>query len=963
MSRPEIEAKSVPPFRFWKNLLISVNFRSCLAAFLALTGLISAGCVRGKAIHPTGLRCEYRVNPLGIDSEHPRLSWTLESEERGQRQIAYRILAADSLEGLAQEEGHLWDSGRVESSESIHIEYAGLRLQSGQRCFWKVRAWDRAGRPSRWSKPAFWEAALLRSGDWKGIWISDGRPLPERDVDFFREDPAPLFRKTFSVDGKISRARLYISGLGYYEARLNGSRVGDHVLDPGWTDYRDRILYGVYDVTGLLEEGENCLGVTLGNGWYNSLPLRMWGRLNLREHLPTGRPCLIAQLEIRFADGTSWTLTSDTSWKVGEGPIRRNNIYLGEVYDSRREVPGWDRPGLEDADWENAVEAPHPGGRMEAQPQPPIKVRDAIKPIAVTHPHPGVFIYDLGENFAGWVRMRVRAPSGTEIRLRYGELLYPDGSLNPMTSVAGQIKGKRRDGTLIGGPGSPEIAEQRDIYIAKGSGDEVYTPTFTFHSFRYVEVSGLPDAPEPEDLTGLRLHADVAEAGSFTCSDPFFNHVQDMTRRTFLSNIFSVQSDCPHRERFGYGGDLVVTSQAFMLNFDMAGFYAKAVRDWHDAAFPDGMLTDTAPYVGIQYCGVAWAMVHPWLQVQLYKYYGDRRLLEEQYPTSRRWLDLVRAQNPGHIISDGLSDHEGLEPAPAPAMVTPLYFESARLLSRMAAVLDLAEDERRYLGLASDIRRAYLQDFLDAGSGRVAPHTQAAQCYALALGLLPEQERDAALEVLLQKIREEHDGHLSTGIYGTRFLLEVLSQAGIVDAAAEIIRKRTFPGWGFMLENGATTLWEHWAFSDNTFSHNHPMFGSISEWFIKWLAGIQPHPEAVGFDRIRIRPHPVPGVDWSESEYDSVRGKIVVRWELKDDEFRIRISIPTNTTAEIYLPASDVSSVKEGGRPAASVPGLRFRGWEDGCAVFAAESGEYVFTSTVSSAQYKTWSFPSSMMR
>jgi len=951
MSRPEIEAKSESPFPIWKNLLISVNFRSCLAAFLVLTGLISAGCVRGKGIYPTGLRCEYRVNPLGIDSEHPRLSWTLESEERGQRQIAYRILVADSLEGLAREEGPLWDSGRVESSESIHIEYAGLRLQSGQRCFWKVRVWDRAGRPSRWSKPAFWESALLSSGDWKGTWISDGRPLPERDVDFYREDPAPLFRKTFSVDGKISRARLYISGLGYYEARLNGSRVGDHVLDPGWTDYRDRILYSVYDVTGLLEDGENCLGVTLGNGWYNPLPLRMWGRLNLREHLPTGRPCLIAQLEIQFADGTSWTLTSDTSWKVGEGPIRRNNIYLGEVYDARREVPGWDRPGLEDADWENAVEAPHPGGRMEAQPQPPIKVIEEIKPIAVTQPLPGVFIYDMGENFAGWIRMRMMVPIGIEIDFRYGELLYPDGSLNPMTSVAGQIKGRRRDGSLIGGPGSPEIAEQRDKYIARGSGEEVYTPNFTFHAFRYVEVKGLPGPPEPGDMTGLRLHTDVAEVGSFACSDPLFNQIQEMTRRTFLSNIFSVQSDCPHRERFGYGGDLIVTGQAFMLNFDMAGFYAKAVCDWHDAALPDGMLTDTAPFVGIQYCGVAWAMVHPWLQMQLYRYYGDRRLLEEQYPTSRRWLDLVGAQNPDHIISDGLSDHEGLEPAPAPPMVTPLYSESARLLSRLADVLGLDEDKRRYERLAADIRGAYLRDFLEAESGRVEPHTQAGQSFALALGLLPAAERDAALEVLLQMIREEHDGHLATGIYGTRFLLDVLSRSGHADEAAAIIRQNTFPGWGFMLEKGATTLWEHWAFSDNTFSHNHPMFGSVSEWFIKWLAGIQPHPEAVGFDRILIRPHPVSGVDWSESEYDSVRGKIAVRWDLRDDRFRLRVTIPANTTADIFVPTSDVSTVTEGGRPAASVPGLRLGGLEDGYAIYQAESGEYVFSSTIISSR------------
>jgi alpha-L-rhamnosidase len=557
----------------------------------------------------------------------------------------------------------------------------------------------------------------------------------------------------------------------------------------------------------------------------------------------------------------------------------------------------------------------------------------------------------MGENFTGWVRLRIEAPRGERIRLRYGELLHPDGTLNPLTSVAGQIKGKRGDGTPIGGPGSPEIAEQRDVYITKGGGAEVYSPRFTFHAFRYVEVTGPAGSLGLENLTGVRLHSDVEEAGTFACSDPLFNRIQAMTRRTFLSNLISVQSDCPHRERFGYGGDLSVTCEAFMLNFDMAAFYAKAVRDWHDAALPEGMLTDTAPFVGIHYCGVAWAMVHPLLQKQLFRYYGERRLIEEQYPTSRRWLDLVAARNPEHIIPEGLSDHEGLEPAPAPKMVTPLYFESAGILAWLADQLGLAEDRDRYEDLSKAIRTAYLERFLRRETGRIEPVSQAGQAFALALDLLPLEEREQALRVLLRKIEEEDRGHLTTGIFGTRFLLDVLARTGHASTAAKIIRQKTFPGWAFMLEKGATTLWEHWEFSDNTFSHNHPMFGSVSEWLMKWLAGIQPHPEAEAFDRILFRPQPVAGVDWAEARYSSMRGEISVRWEKKKDTILVEVVIPANTRAEIWVPTSDPNSVREGGRPAAEVPGLRLLGPDAGCAVYAAASGRYTFSAEAPS----TW--------
>jgi alpha-L-rhamnosidase len=952
--------------RFLSSLLLLMSLAS---ASLFLTNC-QARLSQAQTFRPVNLRTELKVNPLGLDTPAPRLSWNIEASGRNFRQSAYQILVSSSLAELAADRGTLWDSGKVQSDETVLIPYSGAPLTSGQRCFWKVRLWDENGRASDWSQPAFWEMALLHPDDWKARWIYDGQPTPTRDEEFYRDDPAPLFRKVFAINKKPVKARLYITGLGYYEAYLNGRRLGDHWLDPGWTDYADRVLYSTYDVTLELQPGENCLGAILGNGWYNPLPLRMWGRLNLREHLTVGRPCLLAQLEIFFADGTSATIVSDTSWKVHKGPILRNNIYLGEVYDARQEIPGWNRPGFDDSNWSQAKLASPPGGRLQAQSQPPIKIKDEIYPVRLSEPRPGVFIFDLGENFAGTVRLRLKAPRGTKIQLRYGELLYPDGTLNPMTSVCGQIKGLRRDGTPVGGPGAPEIAVQQDVYVCRGEGEEVYVPRFTFHGFRYVEVTGLAEQrPAPRMITGLRLQADVEPVGVFECSDPLFNQIQAMCRRTFLSNLFSVQSDCPHRERFGYGGDIVASSEAVMMNFDLASFYAKAVRDEQDASFPDGMLTDTAPFVGIQYCGVGWAMVHPWLLNKLYQYYGDRKLVEEQYQVSRRWLELVKQQYPDHIVTDGLGDHESLENPPLPIITTSLYAETARLMERLAEILGKKEDALRYQNLFSAIDRAFLERFYVPGAGEVRPVmgteegqaevkqapemrpavtqaqvTQAGQALALALNLLPPEERGRALEVLVKKIREENRGHLATGIFGTKYLLEVLSQAGQAELAAEIVRQKTFPGWGYMIERGATTLWEHWEFSDNTYSHNHQMFGSVSAWFFRWLAGIQPHPEAKGFDRFIIRPQPVKGLSWVKAEYKSVRGTIQVAWKKEENRFLLRVVIPANTRAMVFMPTSDVKSIRE--ITEAGEARLSELNWQEGegYAVCELGSGTYTFS-------------------
>ncbi|MCB8933647.1 MAG: glycoside hydrolase family 78 protein [Fimbriimonadaceae bacterium] len=919
-------------------------WRVSLPAFLLLAAVSMARAEILVAVTAVDLRCEFRVDPLGIDSLHPRLSWTLRGVkgERGQRQSAYRVLVASTAEILARGKGDLWDSGKVASAEQNNIAYAGAPLRSGQACHWKVQVWDGKAVAS-WSEPSRWEMGLLHPEDWVGRWINDDRENASTAEGFYGDDPAPLFRKEFDVHGPIRRARLYVTGLGYYEATLNGERIGDRVLDPGWTDPGKRVCYTVYDVTPRpgrfvnprkLVPGKNCLGILLGNGWYNPLPMKMWGNRNVRDSLDVGRPRVLAQLQIEYFDGTRETVATDESWRVEEGPILRNNVYLGEVVDARREPLGWNTPGFDDSKWHKPALAREPVGPLVSQPQPPIRVTKEWKPIKVTQPKPGVFVYDCGVNFAGWVSVRLDVPAGTEIHFRYGELLHPDGTLNPMTSVAGQIK---REG--VGGPGAPAVAWQADTYIARGGG-ETYTPRFTWHGFRYVEITGLA-APLPlEAITAQRLNSDVESVGAFECSNPLLNEIQAMCRRTFLSNIFSVQSDCPHRERFGYGGDIAATSEAFMDNFDMSNLYAKAVRDWSDAARADGMFTDTAPFVGIQYCGVIWAMAHPLLIEQLHHVYGDQRLTEEQYEAAKRWLLLVENQTPGDIVQDGLSDHEGLAPAPAPAMVTPLYYESAKLLAAMASRLGRRDDEAHFQALADRVRAAYNAGFVDASSGKVGPGTQASQAFALATGIVPESARPRVLKALIEAVHAKQD-HLSTGILGTKFMLDELSRAGRADLAYKIATQPDFPGWGWMLKNGATTLWEHWEFSDNTFSHNHPMFGSVSEWMMRWLGGIQSESYAVGYDRIVIHPQTVEGLDWVNSSYRSVRGTIVSNWSRSVGHIRFEIEVPVNCRARIVLPAKAAAEVQEEGKPLPAGWGAKV---QNGEVEVQVGSGRYTFT-------------------
>ncbi|MFT5240927.1 MAG: alpha-L-rhamnosidase [Kiritimatiellia bacterium] len=889
-------------------------------------------------------RCEYRLNPLGIDGRQPRLSWTLSDGARGDRQTAYQICVGTSQTMLGDGTGDLWDSGKVDTCETHGIRYGGDALRAGQRCWWSVRIWNEKGEASPWSSPNWWEMGLLDESDWIGDWIGNGKALPDETEDFYKEDPAPLFRKTHDVAQPVARARLYITAAGYYEAFINGERVGDLCLDPGWTDYEKRILYSSYDVTGHMQQGNNCLGVTLGNGWYNPLPLTLWGHKNLRNALPVGRPALRAQLHIDYADGTQDVIASDTSWCWHDGPLRRNDIYLGEVFDASHRIPAWNHPEHVAGDWAAAVQVNAPGGTLQAQFQPPVRTTETISPTQITEPEPGVTIVDMGQNFAGSIRLAVKVPRGTRITLRYGELLHADGTLNPLTSICGQIKGTLDSGLPKGGPGAPEYAVQKDVYIASGAANETYTPTFTWHAFRYVELRGCPTPSTPQTITGLRQHADLETVGAFACSNDLFNQIQEITERTFLSNVFSVQSDCPHRERFGYGGDIVVTAEAYLANYDMAQFYTKAVRDWSDAALDDGMLTDTAPDTGIQYCGIGWAIVHPLLLLLLYRHYGETRLIDEQYDCAARWLRLVRETQPSHLVETGLSDHEALEAGDPPIMVTPLYHQSACIMATLAGIRGCEADQNEFQQLADAIADAYTEAFFDSGNDTNPAASQASLSFALYAGLVPDAQKPEALRRLVDDIQQKHNGRLTTGIFGTKYMLDVLSENGYADLAYALATATDEPSWGYMIDQGATTLWEHWAESDDTFSHNHPMFGSISEWFYKHVAGIQVDRDACGSDKVTIHPKLTHKLEWAKASYQSMRGEITSHWYWQGDVLYLDLYIPSGVTATVHLPAQNAAQVMEGDSAVCDVAGVKTLQHEDGKIVLAVQNGEYRFS-------------------
>lgn len=900
----------------------------------------------GQTMSVVHLKTDYRVDPLGIDNPAPDFSWILQSGERGMAQTAFEILVADNLKNL--DAGNCWQSGKTTGNQTFGIRYAGKSLQSFTRYFWKVRVWEQKGEASEWSRPSWFETSMMKPSDWKAQWISDQRPLPEKDEDFYRETPNPLLRKEITLKKEVKSARLYIAGLGYAVSYINGQRLGDHMLDMPWTQFGKQVMYNTFDVTSMLHKGKNAMGVMLGNGWYNPMPIRMFQRFNFRDALTVGKPCVKAQMRIVYSDGSSEIIVTDTSWKAGDGPVLKNSVYLGELYDARLEQKGWTEAGFNDSHWQKAKVEAGPSGQLIARYIPPVRATKILKPVKMTEPKPGVYLFDFGQNFAGVPRLKVKGPAGTTVTLRGGEDVHPDGTLNYLTVITGQLKAMWNSN---GGPGCPKDPMMVNTYILKGDGEEVFTPEFTYSGFRYLEVSGFPGKPDLSSVEGLRMNTDLQETGLFECSNDLFNRIQDMVKWTFLSNVFSVQSDCPAREKLGYGADLVVTAEAFSYNFDMSSFYRKSVQDFVNDVRPNGGMTEVAPNVGINDDGMGgdtgspgWQLAYPFGLSVLYNYYGDRRTMEQNYETLKRQVDFMHNVTPDHIVEKCISDHESIDKKPVALSATAFYYHHVLILKEFASILNKTADAEAYGKLANEIKSAFVKKFLKPGTGIFDSGTQAAQLISLYYDLVPENEKQAALDHLLLEIFNRHRGHLSTGIFATKFLFDFFREQNRNDVSYTVANQRDFPGWGNMLAHGATTLYESWQYPDTVGSQNHPMFGSISEWYYKSLLGI--NALAPGFTKIEIKPQPAGDLMWAKGHYDAVVGRIESDWEIEGTRFFLNVTIPANTRARIFVPALPGRPVLEGGRDAGISDGLRFAGFQDGYACFDAGSGKYSFEST-----------------
>lgn len=1007
------------------------------------------------------LRCEYLATPLGIDTTAPRLSWILTSARRDEVQKARQVLVASSADLLNQDKGDLWDSGKVVGADTNQVVYQGKPLQSAQRCWWKVRSWDKNEAQTAWSEPSFWEMGLLQPADWKAKWIgTDDKILPVVGLEgaswisagdntsssgtlVFRKEisgqpnskalralvrfasdkplriywngkqigrtsgdwqnlevfdpgnslqpqgnmlavrmeeaissasliahidgmwdfggpfrihsdstwmcrsgdvsdadlaststegwtaaqevckwgegehklspiadsrvnahPAPLFRREFDLSSNIRSARLRVCGLGYQDVYINGQRVGDHFLDPAYTNYSKRVLYVTHDVTPLLKKGSNAVGVMLGTGWFDTHTLVVWDF----EVAPwRATPRVLLQLEAELEDGSQVVIGSDGKWKRGTGPIQFDSIYEGETYDARKEVPGWSTAGFDDSSWQAATEQQAPAGQLRAQQLQPIRALKTLEPAHVTEPRPGVYLFDFGQNLTGFPQLTIEGDAGTSIVMTCGERLKPDGSLelHPINGFTIQRDARQRF--------------QQNIYILKGGGREVYEPRFTYQGFQYVEVTGSPKPLTGANLRARVTHTDVPPAGEFNCSNDLFNRIQQNTVWSYLSNLMGIPTDCPHREKNGWTGDAQLAWQMGNYNFDGAAFYTKWLHDLADAQQADGGLPGIVPSSGWGYGflnGPAWDSAYVLIPWYMFEFYGDKRVLEEHFDGMKKYVDWVTGRAENGIVSYGLGDWCPADTRTSASVTsTAFYYRDARIVSHAASLLNRKDDADKYEQLANQIRDAFNREFLNRGTGLYSNGSQTALGCALYEGLAPEDQHERVVENLLKAVQAKNN-HLDTGILGAKYVPNALLDAGHADVVYAMFSQRTQPGYGWWIEQGATTLWEQWNGDD---SRNHIMFGDISAWFYKALGGIRN--TGHGWRKFAIHPSFVDGLTSVSAHYDSINGRIASSWKIDRKMLELNIEVPANTRAEVYLPV-DAKQVTEGSTPVTKAEGV-----------------------------------------
>ncbi|MGN0044504.1 glycoside hydrolase family 78 protein [Alistipes indistinctus] len=914
--------------------------------------LYSAGVLQAQVFSVSELRCEQSQRPLAVDPAGPRLSWQLNADRRGCLQSAYRILVADSPVALADDNGNVWDSGKVFSDRSVLVPYGGPALQPGKAYCWKVQAWDADGNLSPWSLPASFGTGLMSMQDWNGAkWIAmepdvdslkciegntgewkDGGPVFDKPVAPYK---LPQLRREFTATKPVKRAMAYICGLGQFEMFLNGEKVGDHFLDPAWTKFDKEAQYVAFDITGELRDGKNAVGVMLGNGYYHT----PHGRY-LKLLFSYGAPKMICKLQIEYADGTAQTVVSDDKWRASESPVTFSSIYGGEDYDASAVQPGWAEPGFDDRKWKKAVLTQGAGVKLIPQISEPLKVMERIPTVRRFRAANGNWVYDLGQNASGIVQLTVRAVTPQSIKLIPGELINDDSTVNQRAS------------------GAPFY----HVYTARGDGSsETWHPQFTYYGFRYVEVEGAVPAgesnpgalPEVIDITGLHTRNSAAQVGTFACSDPLFNKIHTLIDWAVRSNMASVLTDCPHREKLGWLEVTHLMGGSIQYRYDISRLYAKQVNDMRTAQHANGMVPTIAPqyvtfspdFIDTPEWGSAFVII-PW---NLYEWYGDLAPLRDNYERMKRYVDYLGSRADNHIVAYGLGDWYDIGPdRPGYAQLTSngvtataIYYQDVKILERAARLLGKEADVRKYAALASDIKRAFNEKFFDKKTLKYDRDSQTANSIALHMDLVEPQYKAVVRQNLIDDIRRRGNA-LTAGDVGYRYVLRALEENDASEVIYDMNSRYDVPGYGYQLAHGATCLTESWQ-AYREVSNNHCMLGHLMEWLYSGLGGIRQSPGSAGYKEIVIRPQVVGDIHSAAVSFRSPYGLIRSEWSDSPQQYRQRVEIPANTTALVYLPAVDPAAVSESGVPLGEVPGLSVRERGKDYLAVAVGSGIYDF--------------------
>lgn len=832
---------------------------------------------------PYDLTCEYLENPMGIDAQNPRLSWKIEDSRPGAIQTSYQlVVGTDSLE-VAHGKGNAWQTEIIRSQNQL-VTYSGKPLLPFTRYYWTVRTWDGQSKRSSGSAIARFETGMMSQQNWKGSWISDGESIDTR--------PAPYFRKIFTIPKKIRSARAYIAVAGLYELYINGQKIGDHALDPMYTRFDRRTLYLTHDITSSLVTGNNAIGVLLGNGWYNHQSTAVW----FFDKAPwRGRPAFCLDIRITYTDGSVETISSGKDWKTTLSPVIFNSIYTAEHYDARLEIPDWNQAIYNDSSWKTVILRSAPSNHIVAQQVQPIRRVEKIPSTSMKKISDTLYVFDLGRNIAGISELTVTGKRGTTLRLKHGERLLKNGRVD-QSNIDVHYR-----------PTDDKDPFQTDIFILSGKGTEQFAPRFNYKGFQYVEISSSePIELTKESLAGYFMHSDVPVAGEVESSSQTLNRIWAATNHSYLSNLYGYPTDCPQREKNGWTGDAHIASETGLYNFDGITVYEKWLADHRDEQQPNGVLPSIIPTGGWGYewgNGPDWTSTIALIPWNIYLFYGDKKLLGDCYENIRRYVDHITEISPNGTTTWGLGDWVPVKSkTPVELTSTAYYYADALILSKTAALLGHSADATKYKNLADKIRKAFNDKFLDRSKGIYGSGVQTELSVPLLWGLVPEEMKQTVADNLARRV--EADGrHIDVGLLGTKAILNALSENGHAELAYQVAAQEDFPGWGWWIVNGATTLYENWPINaQSDISMNHIMFGEIGAWYYKALAGIKPDERQPGFKNIRIEPHFVKGLNSFRATHESPYGKIASSWKRSGNNIEYSLTIPPNCTGLVQLP-------------------------------------------------------------